>query len=78
MDCTDPSYFSINDQVQWNKNRYPKLVNSMISRYGEGPFRVVGLRLHLEGVKCISPAAVTIEFTDSTRHEFAGEWFKKV
>ena len=80
MDFTDPRYFSITDTVEWDRSRYPTLLPHMISRFGEGPFRVVGLRLHLPGVKTVSPVAVTITVPNRNeeRQELAGEWFKKV
>ena len=69
---------SLTDMVTWDKERYPSFVGSMLQSYGEGPFKVVGLRLHLSGVNSPDPVAVTIELSNEDRQEFAGEWFKKV
>ena len=70
--------FALTDLVTWDMDVYPSLVQNMIAKHGEGPFEVVGLRLHSKAVRSPFPVAVTIEFESSTRMEFAGEWFKKV
>lgn len=76
-------FFAITDQVLWDRNRYPELVGSMLSKYGPGPFKVVGLRLHTKEAFAsrhppVFPVAVTIELVDDSRKEFSGEWFVKV
>ena len=70
---------SLADNVTWDKERYPSLVGGMIEKYGEGPFKVVGLRLHRPEVQAVDPLVVTILLKDGRPQEFgAGEWFKKV
>lgn len=71
-------YFSITDMVVWNRERLTTLADKMAAMYGEGPFKIVGLRLHSEGAKGSFPVAVTIEFANKRRKEFDGAWFDKV
>ncbi len=68
----------LGDMVVWDEAVYPTLVEGMISCYGKGPFKVVGLRLHRKGAQSRCPYAISIELSDNDHKEFAGEWFKKV
>lgn len=78
MEYTDPKYFSLTDQVIWRTDQMPVLAKQMEEKYGEGPFRIVGLHLLHNPSTRIYPVAVTIEFADKNRQSFAGQWFKKV
>lgn len=70
--------FALNDTVAWDRDRYPAHLASMIERFGEGPFRVVGLSIIPgPGDPRSHPLQVTIELPDKTRHALAGDWFKK-
>ena len=72
--------FVLGDMVDWDEAVYDAvLLADMVNRYGKGPFKVVGLRLHREGEKRIrAPFAVTIWISEGDWQELAGEWFKKV
>ena len=74
--------FHIEDKVAWNEKRFPVVAESMKVKYGEGPFIVVGVRLHVKEARTTLPDAhpesVTIELKDGQRREFSGDWFKKV
>ena len=68
----DEKYFSLRGLVVWDNSHYS--TEGMISRYGEGPFEVVGLSI-VNNKKC---PAVTIQLEDGKRDTLTGEWFKKV
>ena len=74
----------LKELVVWDKSAYPNLFEDMVSNYkqhGDGPFRVVGLRLHSKGAIARNPHrdySVTVEFPDGDRHEFDGNWFKRM
>ncbi len=70
-------HFQLEDMVVWDESVYPQLVADVVSRYGVGPFKVIGIRLHPKEVKARCPFAVTIELPGEVRQEFAGEWFKR-
>ena len=75
--------FHLRDMVTWNEKRFPKsMVDEMKERYGNGPFRVVAIRLHTkEAMESLPqgqhPEAVTIELQDGSHKEMTGAWFKK-
>jgi hypothetical protein len=73
----------LEEKVTWDKLAYPDLVSAMIMQYGEGPFEIVGLRLHNSGARIsrnssVAPYAVTVKLLNGKRQEFAGEWFRRV
>lgn len=68
---------TLEEQVVWDDAIYPSILLSLVACYGEGPFKIVGLRLHREEAQARCPYAVTIELRNKERKEFAGEWFKR-
>jgi hypothetical protein len=71
--------FVLGDMVAWDEAVYDAvLLADMVSRYGKGPFKVVGLRSYRKEARTRAPFAVTIWISEGNWQEFAGEWFKKV
>lgn len=71
--------FHVEDMVKWNENFPPARLSSMKARYGDGPFRVVGVRLHFPDVQRYTahPEELTIEIIENERVQMSGAWFTK-
>lgn len=70
---------TLGEKVAWDREVYPDLLPSMIQRYGDGPFRVVGLRLWRgsTGIS-VAPYTVTIEVSPGgITADLAGEWLTR-
>ncbi|OHA92132.1 MAG: hypothetical protein A3J09_01395 [Candidatus Zambryskibacteria bacterium RIFCSPLOWO2_02_FULL_51_21] len=69
----------LGEMVVWDREVYPSILPDMIQRYGEGPFKVVGLRLWTSdiGKPSVAPYMVTVEVPNGTRQDLAGEWFER-
>ena len=72
--------------VVWDREAYPSLLSDMVQRYGEGPFKVVGLQFwpnkedeasDMSSDLSIAPYMVTVKVPGGTRQNFAGEWFAR-
>lgn len=73
--------FTLCDRVVWDETAFPTQLPAMVQSYGQGPFEVVGLRLHTAEARANGngyPTAVTIELPGGHWQEFTGAWFKKV
>jgi hypothetical protein len=73
---------TLGEQVTWDEEIYPFILDDIIKKCGKGPFPVVGLRLHTKTAranKSLTEAsyAVTVRLANGERHEFAGEWFRR-
>lgn len=71
--------FHIDDIVNWNVNCLPRSLPSQKAKYGDGPFKVVAVRLHTREAQRdgFHPEAVTIEYKPDQRTEMSGDWFTK-
>jgi hypothetical protein len=69
----------LGELLVWDREIYPSILPDMVQKYGEGPFKVVGLNLWTNdsGVSSIAPYRVTVEVTGGTKQEMAGEWFAR-
>ncbi len=69
----------LGEMVVWDREIYPSILPDMVQKYGDGPFKVVGLRLWTNdsGRPSVAPYMVTIEIPDGTRQDLAGEWFAR-
>lgn len=67
---------TLEENLIWDEEVYPAFLQGMLTKFGRGPFKVVGLRL-CERIASVGdcPYAVTIQLANNTRHEFPGEWF---
>ena len=71
---------TLGEMVVWDRKIYPSILPTMIQRYGEGPFMVVGLRLFSTAAAINSSVAsyiATVELPDGTTQGLAGEWFAR-
>lgn len=78
---TQYTAFHLRDMVAWNDDCCPPSADQMRKNYGQGPFKVVAVRLHTDEAIASNPKghpeAVTIELKNKDRKEFSGSWFKK-
>jgi len=76
--------FNICDTVDWDEKRFPGLVKKVKKRIGQGPFKVVGVRVIGQKMRQrMSPEithfqAITIQLENKRYLELSGDWFKKV
>ncbi len=70
---------TLGEKVVWDKEIYPNILPSLVERYGEGPFKVVGLSLWTNDSidSRVATYQVTVELPDGKKQGFAGEWFAR-
>jgi hypothetical protein len=66
----------LGDMVVWDEAGDSANVRGLIKRYGKGPFKVIGLRLHRKGAVTICPYDISVELSESECREFSGHLFK--
>lgn len=70
---------TLGETVVWDREIYPSILPDMVKRYGDGPFRVVGLRLWTNdsGKPSVAPYMITLEVPGGTEVNLAGEWVSR-
>ena len=70
---------TLGETVVWDREIYPTILPDMVNQYGEGPFKVVGLRLWTKNGQGtgVAPYQVTIETPTGVQVGLAGEWVQR-